>query len=455
MSLKMGDHLREENTMENENVVPDFGQVGSYFRNHKNNQTMTSLENSAIDNLASQLEKNPDLIEAFYLGMTIGKYMIPDTHPMEKTVITLYIENIMKREWLNFNTNMLTLMDVSSFPRNLKETIRDYDLLLKEVDSYAPAKFYPKVHAQKDILKQIHIVNFDDVSKFNHQFKRIFNHLIDQFIKSDFFQSLSEIDTNSLIKNLESYSKKYPINTDANRIYKDQFDSKKLISIDVKQANATFIFLYTGLRMFGDKIIEKIGFDFDKIYSSKNDIISNFNWSAFVKTQLSLYPKDKQIVDDKTFEIMSKSFQHSKMAREIIIGVMAKKKSPGCAMTVNTIFQHMCKCVLYKLIDSMIPLLKKHDATIVAFSTDEIILHNLALEHLMEFLNSKPIGDESFIAEKYLRVEEFKLVQHKLPNGKKFYAKYYTHDAPPCLRQVDPNNKIEALEIVSKKMETN
>ncbi|XWV25937.1 putative orfan [Tupanvirus soda lake] len=451
MSLKNGDFMREdENTVEDlENNNLD--QIGSYLRDYKNNQYVPALEKAAVDNLASQLKKTPDLIEAFYLGMTMGKYIIPETcNYMQKIMEATYVENIMKREWLNFNVNILTLLDVSSFPRSLKETTRDFGLLLDQVNLYAPAKFYPKVHLQKKIVEQIHIRNFDDITKFNHQFKRIFNHLIDQFLKSDFFQSLSMVDTNSLMKNLEFYVKKYSLNTDANRIYKDQFNLKKLISIDVKQANATFIFLFMGLQLYGDNIIEKIGFDFDKIYSSKEDIINNFNWSAFVKTQLDLYPKDKQIVDDQTFQIMCNTFQHSKMTREIIIGVMAKKKAPGCTMIVNTIFEHMCKGIMYKLVDAMMPILKSHNASIVALSTDEIIIEGIDLELLLKFMNSKPIGEDSFIAEKYLRVEEFKLVQHKLANGKKFYAKYYTNQMPPCLRQVDPNNKVEALEIVSK-----
>ena len=102
-----------------------------------------------------------------------------------------------------------------------------------------------------------------------------------------------------------------------------------------------------------------------------------------------------------------------------------------------------------QLLDSLTTLLKKHDAKIVSFSMDEIIVSGINKEILIDFLNSKPIGDNSLIAEKYLKVDEFTLKEHRLKCGKKFYVKYFTNnDQPPCLRNIDPQNKLDAIEMV-------
>jgi hypothetical protein len=94
--------------------------------------------------------------------------------------------------------------------------------------------------------------------------------------------------------------------------------------------------------------------------------------------------------------------------------------------------------------------LKLFNASIVAFSKNEIIIKRMDLRTLKQFLNSKALGDDSYISERYLKIEEFISKQHKLNSGKKFYAKYFTNEIIPSLKQLGPENKLEALEIVSE-----
>ncbi len=425
------------------------GEIGNILRECKYEaMNLEEYQKSAIDNLALHIDENPALLEAFSVGLFCND---PLTLPFElKNILEKKcIETVTQREWYKFNVNILTLLDVSSFPNDIKESCKDYAQLLDFVDQYAPEFYYPKVHQQKQLLQSLDIKCLDDVIVFNHQFKKIFGYLIDNFIGSNLFNKFTIVDAAGQYNKLNAYQKKYKL-ASTNKIYKSFYHNKKLVSLDVKQANATFLFLYYGLELFEN--LEDMGLNFEKIFSSKQDMENNFNWSAYVKISLDKCSNDKIIVSKKYYDTLCKVFENSKMTREIIVGVMTKKKPEGASANIASLYESACKTFMFDLLDSMQVILREANANVISLSTDEIIIEGLSTEVIFQHMNSKPIGNKSFIAEKYLHIEEFILKQHTLANGKNFYVKYHTNGSTPRLYSIDPVNKIEVFDIVNKQL---
>jgi hypothetical protein len=84
-------------------------------------------------------------LEVFYLGICfvrntdLSKNFLEYVSMIEQESIL----NIEQREWIAFNNNILTLLDVTSFPRTIKESCHNFSELLLYAEKYAPKKFYP------------------------------------------------------------------------------------------------------------------------------------------------------------------------------------------------------------------------------------------------------------------------------------------------------------------------
>lgn len=249
------------------------------------------------------------------------------------------------------------------------------------------------------------------------------------------------------------HSKKINLNTNANKIYNDAYVGKKLISIDVKQANASFIFVYLGQLLYGEKNVKDMGLDLESFFSTMEDMKLNFNWSYYVKAKmnkLSILRESKlfRITSDETFHALCSVFETSKIVRQIIIGAMGNNKPPGCEICLRTIFETACKNTLSRLINSLETLIKQNNAKIISFSMDEIIIDGMNHEELLNFLRTSPLGKNSYIAEKYLKVDEFILKKYNLNSKKRFFVKYFTNNNIPSFKQLDPETKLECLELV-------
>lgn len=379
-------------------------EIGNILRECKYDASkMEHYQKVAIDNLASQIDNNTALLEAFCIGLFCNESLV--LPPKIKNIMEeKCIDSVTYREWYNFNINVLTLLDVESFPNDIKNSCQNYTQLFDHIDLYAPEFFYPKVHQQKKLLQLVSIGSLKDVIDFNHQFKKIFGFLIDNFINSNLFQKFAMVDTNAQINKLNIYQTKYKL-INNNKIYKSSFNNKKLISIDLKQANCTIIFLYYGLQMF-DKL-EDMGLNFEKFFSSKQDMINNFNWSTYVKASLEKYSNNNFVVKEETFQILCQLFENSKMMRQLIIGVMSKKKPVNCSSTIMSLYESTCKTLMFDLFESLQPLLQTINAKVISLSTDEIIIEGSTLKNINQHLISNPIGEKSYIVEKYIRVEEF------------------------------------------------
>lgn len=410
---------------------------------------------STIDKLVSNLNIDPKIMEAFHLGLHFAnnEKSLANFLEFTKTLSEKTLEYISHHECEIFNTNILNLLNVSEFPISLTKSTNNLKNLLEHVNIYAPEKFYPKVHSQKRMVEKLEINTIDDIIKFNHQFKNILNHIVNRFETSELFHRLSRLNLTEISNQIKRYDKKFKINSCVNDIYDDQYNGSKLISITVKQANATFIFVCLGLIMFRNEKIEKMGLGLESQFESMDDMKFNFNWLSYIKAQFSKNIHISKMVDDKTFNTMCHLFATSNMMREAVINIFFSKKPTGCNIDINTIFETICKYVLYLFVDTLEPLLQLFGAKIIAFSVNEIVIEGMNSETLMEFIRTQPVGEYSYIAKRYLKINEYTIHQHKLSSGKKFYTKCHINknnsSSIHCMHRIDSDNKLEAFEIVS------
>lgn len=426
---------------------------------------------SALGNISSKIDSDATLREAFFLGLVMSQYGLYNT---DNTVKPIRYENINSheqftycttlrpivykdihiREWRTFNDNIVTLLDACSIPITIKEETKSFNEIIETIDIYYPEQFYPKVHVQKKILGGLQINDIKDVIMFNHQFKLIFNHFINCFEKSPLYEKICSIDIENMATEIQAIGKEIECKPNKiNRIYNKEFDGSKLISIDIIQANATIFFVYFGKKLFMEQGLEikDMGLGLEMYFSSWEDFFSKFNWSYYIRSQLSTIPPEKKIVDDSMFDKISNAFIGSKMAREIIMGVTTKKKINGKNYCLEKILELTCHKILYHVIKTIQPIMKLFNATIVSFTMDEITIKELdysTLISLLSYSTTSLIGDTCLI-KKYLRIEEFILQKHTLENGKFFYAKYYTDESIPSIKYVTPENKIAAIDIIN------
>lgn len=151
----------------------------SLFR--QNEELINSLPidlQSSMNHFLLNAEKNSELIEIFNLALYASSHTnLLSDQKLINSVAENAKTNFQTREWLNFNSNILMLLDVKCFPNAFKENTRDFSKLLELIDDYSPKKFYPNVHKQKDIISKIQISSINDVINFNHQFKKIYSFL--------------------------------------------------------------------------------------------------------------------------------------------------------------------------------------------------------------------------------------------------------------------------------------
>lgn len=439
-------------------MVDNDKKLGTIISNYiKTTNTLPTQMMSSLNHLSLNIDTDPNLLEAFALGMMLSPNIdLKSELYLSRSVFhSRMTDAISQREWSTFNNNVLLLLDASAIPHNIKQKVQNFEQLMKYVDLYYPQKFYPKVHVQKGVLDKLKINNLDDIINFNHQFKIIFNHLISSFESGTLFKKISEIDVDNLIKIFDDKRNKKTIKINSiNKIYSDTYAKSKLLSIDMVQANATVYFVYCGKKLFMDEglQISDMGLGLEKYFSTWEEFLNNFNWSYYVKAQLN--STNIKVVNEGIFDILCSAFISSKMAREIILGVMAKKKTTYGNHTIEKILDLICKSLLCDLLITIEPIILFSNATIVSFTMDEITIKNLSYDKLMNYLALQANTGVMHIYKKYLRIEEFILEQHKLGNGKKFYAKYYTNNAIPSIKYISPDSKIEALHIVEEKWYT-
>lgn len=234
---------------------------------------------SAMDNQITKLATNPDLLEAFYLGMMCmqeKQVKVSEVEEIGATAVSL----VESREREIFNKNILTLIEATSIPIHLKQTTASLTDLFDVLDVYYPEKFYPKVHQLKKIVTKLNVDSVDDVIMFNHQFKIIFNHLIDGIKESPLMASVRKVNVQDLIK-----TKVVPTITRADKIFSKEYNRQKFISLDIRQANSTVFFVHYGLTLFRDKglTIADMGFGLEKFFNTWDEFIEKFNWSHYVQ----------------------------------------------------------------------------------------------------------------------------------------------------------------------------
>lgn len=434
----------------------------------ENTEILPSFVKSSLNHVASTLETNSSQLEAMLLGFYLCKNFQKlnlDYNDIEDKLYTNYLKSIEEREYYTFIENYLVLHDIKGFPKSLKETIRSVHDLENQIQMYFPKNLYPTIQKQKDFLNKItknsenNFFNLDQVITFNKQFRLIFYYLIKNFVCSPLFQKLSYYDTTFFTNKITYFRKTFKNNQvqdnrvdllkNVSQIYNKKYDNTKLVSLDFKQANTTIIFAFLAVELFKKEPISSLELGLENVFTTWEELKNNFNWIHYVNCQLTRHDVPK-ITSDEIFEIFMELFAKSKKAREIIVGIITSKKSNGSTEKINTIYETVYKSILILLIESMTALLNFHQANIIAVLNDEIIIQGLSKLTLTHFVNSNPIKEYSYLVSNYLRIEEFKLKSHVLPNGKSFYVKYFTDNSPPSIKHVDPNDKLDAINIVSE-----
>lgn len=410
------------------------------LKNYKEDN-LSSHQKSLLHYVTSQIN-NDGILDALYLGMLLSH----DKEFIKDNILNISQKcdnNILLREYATFNNYILTVLDVKSFPLNIKNNCTDYNKLIEYIDEYMPSEFYPCTIDRKNLMYNLKFNNLEDIMKFNHEFKRIFNYIVDYILGSKFYEKLSKF-------NMKPYSNnKNKFSNNINGIYRTENIGSKYISIDVIQSNATFLFLFIGLSIVDS--IEDFGLGLEKIYKSKNEMRENFCWNDLIKIIMQDYPNDK-IIDKDLFNVLVVVIGHSKSFRQIILGIIGKKMPPESRHTVCTMWTNTCYNTMIRLatsIEENVP-----NCNIVAVSNDEIIIKG-DNDTLKNYFYNNPIGDDSYIAKTYTKIEEFVVKQYTLKSNKSFYAKYITNKLIPIIRQIEPSDKLEALEIVSNDIKFN
>ena len=261
---------------------------------------------------------------------------------------------------------------------------------------------------------------------------------------------MTHVDTNDMSKIFENKKKDLTIKVNTtNKIYTDMYVKSKLLSVDMIQANATVFFVYFGKKLFMDNglHIKDMGLGLEKYFDTWDDYLNRFNWSYYVKAQLTS-ESIRCVVTMESFALIQQAFTMSKVAREIILGVMAQKKLAN-GHTMETMLDKTCRTILCEFIGTIEPLINKSGAKVISFTMDELTMQGLDIQELLAFLNRNPSVETGFV-HRYLRIEEFVLDQHKLSTGKKFYVKRYTDGAIPSIKYINPDKRCEAIAIVNK-----
>jgi hypothetical protein len=421
---------------------------------------------SALDNQIVKLETDPDLAEAFYLGslLTSQGQLGGSVSSMLEDLTN---RRITEREWEILNKNILTLTEATSIPVSLKKNNVGLDNLFELIDIYHPKKFFPKVHQMKEIVSELKIETLDDVIKFNHQFKIIFNYLIDIIKESKLMDAVRHVNLQDLLTAKKSIRETV---TKADKIYSKQFDGKRFISLDIRQANSTTFFVHYGRELFKKRGLEisDMGLDLDKYFGSWDEFFADFNWHHFVKITLKLritlkpsadtYPFDI-VTDIQTVNILCTAFMNSKLTREIIMGVNQRIQLHKQVHTFGRLFEVTCNLLMNELLNYLSDRIDGME--IVSFSTDEIIMRlpdDKTLTDISEMVAQAP--SESIIGtwfKNFLKIEEYQLKAFELPNKRVFYAKLV--DGEPgtnpsvSIKLLDPENKINGMKMIEEYIE--
>jgi len=440
---------------------------------------------SSIDHLIVKMKNDPDMLEAFYLGHLVTKdHAIGDDKFQNIYIGTEF--SIKSREWHTFNRNILTLIDATSIPIQLKQHTQNLEELMKIVDLHFPEKFFPKIHLQKRVIKDLNemglILTLNDVIRFNHQFKMIFNYLIETIKTSKLFDAIVNLDliyVDDLIAKVAMF--KNP-NTKADKIYDKKFSNQNFISIDIKQANSTITFVYYALKLFKDKglSIEDMEMGLEKFHSDWNTYSEKFNWSDFVRSALGVpnrfepvgrintslcipsklvdrfdrFDRFEIVTNSDVLQILIEAFIGSKLTREVILGVIQRTYLRDNKHTFGKLLEVTCRLVMNEILTCMqenIPGLE-----LISFSMDEIVFRagGDKLDLVKKIINTRSSTDilGSWF-KNYLRIEEFNLKAIDLPNKKTFFAKVQTMDNGEIkyeIKMLESESRIQGLGLLEE-----
>lgn len=401
-------------------------------------ETDDEVMRSSIAHVLAEIKRNNSLGELLALGIAVF-------HPIRLNPDPL-VETVAVREWHMLASNIQKLLDIQTFPDSEKRRMSCMDQIIQYVEEYSPMEYHPHTTQQLDILKQIQLTTLERVINFNYQYHRMVKHMIAFFKSTPFFEKFNNFDCEQLFNDSQVQKPSKKISDNINRIYKSEHQNKRFISIDLKQANATTLFLLLGVPMVNE--LDDFGMGFETVYASKEEMMENFNWSVFVELALKHYPLEK-IVEQDLFDVLSKLLTNSKMVRQIVFSKMCKDKPDGCESSLLKICDTMMKLTMFRLANEMKSFLKDQQGEIMALSADEIILRNVDYNELMCFLNEHVFDIDSMIIKHHLHVKEFYIRDYRLKNGCHFFLKDYTHDEPPTFRMLNPRNKLEALQLIA------
>lgn len=330
-----------------------------------------SITRSGLSHLSNNIERDSALLEAFYLGMKFSK-SLGGEELTSSSWYSLFIKSVEKREWDLFKDHVLALLDIKGTPTPIKESSTQ-DEFFSHIKTYFAEKSIPTS-----------LSDIKDVIEFNHQYKSYLRRL------TETFKPYENLDVDKTPKLAVPIKSKISISK-CGQVYNSKYCGKKIISIDIVQAN------FTALRQY------------HKLRSLEPDLSVYSSWREYVKTLLG---------ENELTVLIGKS----KLIRQIVLG----------KLQLQTLIKRICSYMLIPLAEKL--------SEIVSVTMDEIVLQNANYEEVMKIVNDYPYKDN-------LKVQEFILARHKLKSGKYFYTKKYT-DGSVSMHSVNPDDLLEAKSMI-------
>lgn len=405
-----------------------------------------AFDKSALSNIASKIESDPNIKEAFYIGMLMSSN-IRENGPSDfmDNISNAVRENIFDREWKSFNENFLILLDAKSIPYSYKQNIKKYHELLLILEKFYPEKLYPQVYINFNKFNKLNVDNIEELINFNHQFHLIFKHISSCFENSNLFNEILKVNRNMLqiklneYQNLTGITKQLP-----NVIYKNKYDGSKFISIDMIQSNSMILFIYFGNMLFNEcgKTISEMNCGLEKIYSDWSQLLENFKWSDFVYSQKS--SEIKKVVNDEIFDSMFDLFSTSKKIRVLLLGLIFKAKNKNYPPILKLI-EIVSELIMQQIAYFIQPLLKLQSGNIICLSHDEIIIENVNYGDLIKYFDDTNFDNNIKLMIKHLRIEEFILNAYKQPKTGTYYIKHDTINNTKTYKLLKPDDRLHVF----------